>query len=131
MQPSQEKAVETLCANNTQYPPQAYRFVLRSLDFGSERFNKDRETPHLNAEELYLASCALALEEYGPLASVVLNSWNIWAPKDYSQLIYNMIDGGLLSKQTDDKPEDFYELPALDSLLEAPYTPNSNEGSPS
>ncbi len=121
MQYSFEDAVESLLERHPEYDIEAYLFMRQALDFASEHFGKTRQSPHLSAEELYLGACAYALEEYGPMARLVLSRWGLCTNRDFAVIVYNLIESGVFGKQKDDSPEQFDALQPLADLLDAPY----------
>ncbi len=121
MQYSFEDAVEAIIARHPEYNAEAYAFMRQALDVASEHFGKSRQSPHLSAEELYLGACAHALDEYGPLARLVLARWGIRHSKDVGAIVYNLIEAGIFGKQASDTREQFDHLQPLAELLDAPY----------
>ncbi len=121
MQYSFEDAVEAILAKHPEYAAEAYSFMRQALDVASEHFHKSQDSPHLTAEELYLGSCAYALDEYGPLAQLVLARWGISSCKDIGAIVYNLIEVGVFGKQAGDSREQFDHLQPLSDLLNTPY----------
>ncbi len=126
MQYSFEDAVESILVKHPEYKAEAYSFMRQALDAASEQFQKDKESPHLSAEELYLGATAHALEEYGPLARLVLSRWGIRHSKDIGAIVYNLIEVGVFGKQEGDSREQFNNLQNLGELLDAPYIADTN-----
>lgn len=118
-----EAAVERLVEQHPEWKSDAYFFLRSAMDVASERFAGGRPNKHLSAEELYMSCCACALDEYGPLALLVLESWGVRAASDVGALVYNLIGEGIFSAQPGDTKKQFDELPCLTDLLNAPYLP--------
>ncbi len=132
MQFSFEDAVDAILAKHPEYKAEAYSFVRQALDVASEHFHKSKEAPHLTAEELYLGACAHALEEYGPLAKLVLEDWGIHSSSDIGAIVYHLIEVGVFGKQEGDSREQFNRLQSLEELLNAPFElPEENENNES
>ncbi|MBR3925395.1 MAG: hypothetical protein IKJ58_01360 [Akkermansia sp.] len=121
MKQSFERAVEILTERYPEYTEEAYEFMRAGLDAAADKFCKDDKSPHLSANELYLGACAYALDEYGPLASRVLEFWGIKSASDFGNIVYNLIEVGIFGKQKGDSREQFDELPNLQEILNAPY----------
>ncbi len=121
MQFSFEDAVDAILAKHPEYSAEAYTFMRQALDVASEHFHKSKESPHLSAEELYLGACAHALEEYGPLARLVLDDWGIRESSDIGAIVYHLIEVGVFGKQEGDSREQFNGLQSLEELLNAPF----------
>lgn len=86
------------------YDPQSYSFVMASLDFTSKRLNR---TGHVSGEELVEGIRGYALEQFGPMARSVLEHWGIKTTNDFGEIVFNMIDAGILGKTEQDSKEEF------------------------
>lgn len=106
---------------DSSYAPDAYAFMRQAMDYSVEQFHKGGEQPHLSAEELYMGFCAYALQEYGPMASTVLEHWGVTSSADVGSIVYNLIDAGVFGRQDGDSQEQFNELTPLEALLDLPY----------
>ena len=122
MHASFEDAVEELCRKHPEYAQDAYYFLRSAIDFAAEQLDGKNNHPNLSAKDLYVGACAYALEEYGPLARKVLESWNICSAQDFGKVVYNLIEAGIFGKQKDDSPADFDHLESLAALLNAPFS---------
>lgn len=116
-----EEIIGDIVSRHEDYAPDAYDFLRQALDHSAQRFKQDRKTAHLSAEELYLGVCSLALEEYGPMAKSVLEYWGILASVDVGEIVFRLIEVGVFGKQEGDTINQFYHLPALSTILDAPY----------
>ncbi|MCA9215358.1 MAG: hypothetical protein KDB27_19970, partial [Planctomycetales bacterium] len=65
---------------------------------------------HLTGQQLCEASRRYAIEQFGLLAKVVLNSWGIQSTGDLGEIVYNMIDAELMKKSSGDRREDFDDV---------------------
>jgi uncharacterized repeat protein (TIGR04138 family) len=96
------------------FHPRAFLFVLAALEHIQQRLPERR---HVSGGELAIACRELALEQYGLLARTVLAHWGICATGDFGEIVYALIDAGLLVRQPEDKLEDFegvYEFSVLE-----------------
>ena len=64
-----------------------------------------------------------ALEQYGPLAKTVFNSWGITRCTDFGDLVFNLIDYNVFSKTDSDRREDFGEIYDFDEAFVKPFSP--------
>ncbi len=117
-----ELAVQSILARHPEYQAEAYALVCQAIGVASEQLRRDKGNAHLSAEELYMAFVAYALGEYGPLASFMLSHWGIHHSKDVGAIVYNLIEAGVLSRQKEDRQEQFDNLQDLHQLLEEPFT---------
>lgn len=116
-----DEIIGDIVSRHEDYAPDAYDFLRQALDHSAQRFKQDRKTAHLSAEELYLGVCSLALEEYGPMAKSVLEYWGILSSVDVGEIVFRLIEVGVFGKQEGDTINQFYHLPALSTILDAPY----------
>jgi uncharacterized repeat protein (TIGR04138 family) len=99
-----EAALAALRKRDGKYNERAYVFVLAALEFAQTRLPARR---HLNGVELAWACRDFALEQFGMLASAVLTHWGIQTTEDFGQIVFMLIDVGLLARQPTDKLQDF------------------------
>lgn len=88
----------------------AYYFVLDALDFTMSRLGKDRKTGeerHVGGRELLIGIQEVAAEHFGPMAAVVFKRWGIHTTEDFGEIVFNLIDAGLLSRRPEDSRFDF------------------------
>jgi uncharacterized repeat protein (TIGR04138 family) len=69
-----------------------------------------RTERHLTGQELCHAIREYALQQYGMMAKVVLNSWGVHSTSDIGNIVYNLIDIGLMRKSNEDRREDFDDV---------------------
>jgi len=86
------------------YDPESYSFVMASLDFTSKKL---RRRGHVSGQELLEGIREYAIEQFGPMARPVLEHWGIKSTGDFGEIVFNMIDVGLLGKTDQDSKQDF------------------------
>jgi uncharacterized repeat protein (TIGR04138 family) len=64
-----------------------------------------------------------ALKEYGPLTLTVLNHWGIRRCEDFGELVFIMVEKGLLGKTDEDRKEDFSGGYDFESAFRKPFLP--------
>jgi len=99
-----EGALAEIRRRDGKYNERAYVFVLAALEFAQTRLPARR---HLSGVELAWACRDFALEQFGMLASAVMTHWGIQSTDDFGQIVFVLIDVGLLARQPDDRLEDF------------------------
>jgi uncharacterized repeat protein (TIGR04138 family) len=112
------------------YKPEAYEFIRMALAFAHDVMQcdsiskenlveltrdvtSDDEIPaeaHLTGQELCEAIRRLALLQFGFMTKTVLNSWGIHETLDFGELVYNMIEAGLMKKSKTDSKSDFADV---------------------
>lgn len=89
------------------YDAAAYAFVLAALEEVVEGLPQRR---HVSGGELVDGCRDLALRLYGPLARTVLEHWNVRATSDFGEIVFNLLEVGVLSKDDEDDRGDFDDL---------------------
>lgn len=105
------------------YKLEAYEFVRDALSFAQDELGLGRsDCPdeaaeeaelverHLTGQQLCEASRRYALEQYGLMAKIVLNSWGICSTSDLGEIVYNLIRVDLMRKSRTDRREDFNDV---------------------
>ena len=92
------------------YPPQAFEFLHLGLEYTTRKaFGDDpgREPRHVSGQELCEGLRELAVQRWGLLAKVVLRQWNIRRTRDFGEMVYFLIELGMMGRQDSDCVEDF------------------------
>jgi len=97
-------ALKSIVRADRRYDLEAYLLVQNALSFLLSRMEERR---HVSAGELLEAIRQYAGREYGPLGREVLEHWGVRRPEDFGEIVFNMIDRGLLRKTDEDRKEDF------------------------
>jgi uncharacterized repeat protein (TIGR04138 family) len=113
-----EAAFERIRARDGRYHERAYLFVLAALEFAQGRLEQRR---HLSGAELAWACRDFALEQFGLLAPTVLAYWGIHRTEDFGQIVFLLIDAGLLAGQPTDKIADFDRVYDFAEVFRAGY----------
>jgi uncharacterized repeat protein (TIGR04138 family) len=99
-----EAALAEIRRRDGKYHERAYVFVLAALEFAQTKLPARR---HLTGVELTWACRDFALEQFGMLANSVLTHWGIHTTEDFGQIVFMLIEVGLLASQPTDRLEDF------------------------
>src|SRR4051794_20382523 len=89
------------------FDERAYLFVLSALEFCQQRLPERR---HITGRELSLACRDLALDRFGVMARLVLDSWGVKATADIGDVVFALVDLGLLMSQPTDTREEFADV---------------------
>lgn len=104
------------------YPPAAFTFVQEGLRYTVERLREhdaDEDERHVSGQELCIGLRDYAVNQYGPLARTVLNTWNIQRTEDFGRIVFAMVEAKLLRKTEEDNPEDFEAVYDFDEAFAA------------
>ncbi len=91
-------------AHDARYHARAYLFVLASVEFLQGRLPYRR---HVTGGELAWACRDFALQQYGLLARPVLGWWGLRKTEDFGNIVFTLVEVGLLMTQPGDRVEDF------------------------
>jgi len=131
---SEEKfSLDQLVSQDPRYPVEAYVFVREALAFASDSMElgvapdleeDDPPSPperHLTGQELCEAIRQFAINQYGYMAKVVLQRWGITATGNFGDIVYNMIDMGVMKKSPQDRRSHFDNVYDFDNVFESNF----------
>jgi uncharacterized repeat protein (TIGR04138 family) len=107
-----------LRARNPRYQEAAYVFVLAALNYVLERLPEPR---HITGREMAGGVRDLAIERFGPMARTVLEHWGIQQTADVGEIVFALVESGVLIKQDEDSPDDFVDVFEFDDAFGSPY----------
>ena len=102
---SKVSALLKILDKDKRYDPEAYSFIMASLDYTMKKLKRKG---HVTGEELSIGAKDYCLEQFGPMARVVLEKWGIKSTNDFGEIVFNLINSGLLGKTDEDRKEDFH-----------------------
>lgn len=116
--PTLQETLGQLQRRNPRYAVEAYLFVLGGL----HRRLTELEAPrHISGSELAGAVRDLALDRFGLLARVVLEHWGVHSTEDIGEIVFLLVDHGVLTKQDSDRREDFADVFSFEEVFELDY----------
>lgn len=113
-----DEILDQLQERNPRFHARAYFFVLASLQSVIQALDEPR---HISGRELTQGARALALARYGPMARSVLGHWGIHTTEDVGEVVFALVDQGILVKQEGDSPEDFADVFDFEEAFELSY----------
>ena len=96
----------------------AFLFVLASLEFLQSRLPERR---HVDGRELAHAVRELALERFGVLSRLVLDHWGVRSTAHVGDIVFALVETGLLMSQSGDSRQDFEDVFDFDDAFEGSY----------
>ncbi|MHC5062992.1 MAG: Minf_1886 family protein [Planctomycetota bacterium] len=90
----------------------AYEFVLDALDRTMVELGRDNQvgdSRHVGGKELLSGIREMAAGQFGPMASLVFRRWGIRGTSDFGEIVFNLVDAGLLSRRAEDSRFDFVD----------------------
>jgi uncharacterized repeat protein (TIGR04138 family) len=117
--------IDVICTRDPRYLPDAYFFIREALDFTVRMHKKPTQgvMRHVSAAELLEGIRVYALQEYGPMALTVLQSWGLTRTEDIGEVVFNLVESGKLGKTESDRKEDFANGYDFTSTFLLPFQP--------
>lgn len=118
---------EQVLSRDKRFELAAYFFIYEALAFTQKALGRDAEKleaaeRHVSGQELLDGVRAYAQEQFGPLAPTVFHSWGIRQSSDFGELVFNLVESGLLGKTDSDRREDFSGGFDLGTAFDGPIT---------
>src|ERR1051325_7891383 len=107
---SSDEILEKILQKDLRYQRDAYLFLKEALDHTQKLVGKGgdaarplpeplRDKPqHVTGQQLLEGIRVCALEQFGPMAQTVLNEWGVERGEDFGEIVFNMVEAGLLAK---------------------------------
>ena len=123
-----------LVQRDARYSYEAYEFLFHALHHTQKLLGREPPEPaegtsldqvdkrhHVSGQELVHGVRDLALREFGLMARTVFRQWGIQRTDDFGEMVFNLVEAGLMSKTDEDTRADFHDVFDLDRALEADY----------
>jgi uncharacterized repeat protein (TIGR04138 family) len=122
-----EEALDLIQERDPRYHREAYLFVREALDHTQKSIGKDTRgrIRHVSGQELLEGIRDYALHQFGPMAVTVFEEWGIRQSEDFGELVFNMVDIGLLAKTDEDSRADFEGGFDFREALQNPFLPRA------
>ncbi len=118
MSSEKTESILRICRRDGRYAPQAYYFVFDALDYTIQRMHKMR---HVTGRELLEGVRLYATENFGFLARSVLEEWGVCSTEDLGNIVFNLVEGELLSRTETDTRADFVDVFDFDDAFDQSF----------
>jgi uncharacterized repeat protein (TIGR04138 family) len=122
---SAEELLNAIFQRDRRYSRDAYVFVSEAL---GHAVRKSGRRGHVSGRELCEGLREHALEQFGRLARVVLENWGVRSSEDIGNMVFNMVEVGLLRKTDEDRREDFIGVLDFDEAFDRGFEMHLNSG---
>ncbi|NBP24192.1 MAG: hypothetical protein EBU81_06500 [Proteobacteria bacterium] len=125
--PRPKDPIAALVAADDRYHRDAYAFLKEALEYTQRTLKRPvgEKTRHITGQELLEGIREYALKEYGPMALTVLSEWGIHRSEDFGEIVFNMVEHGILSKTENDSRKDFQDGYDFEKAFRSPFRPSS------
>lgn len=96
--------IDQICEADPRYKSDAYEFLMEALAFTQKKFKRSK---HVSGQELLEGIKDLLIQKFGPLTLLVLNHWGISRTEDFGNIVFNLVDNKILSKDSEDNIDSF------------------------
>lgn len=110
--------VTEIAEKDGRYSVECFLFVFEALTYAQAKFRKKR---HVTGVELLEAIKDLALERYGPMSMTVFDHWGVKSTDDFGEIVFLLVEQGLLGKTSSDSREDFHEVYSFEDVFIKDY----------
>jgi len=121
------EVVDLIKSEDTRYAKNAYYFVRQALDHTLRNRGEDGESRqdenHVSGEELLSGIREYALNQFGPMTFLLLENWNIRSCADFGEIVFNLVEYGVLGKTEHDSREDFRNGYDFKEAFVTPFLP--------
>lgn len=121
------EVVELIRKESPRFAKGAYIFVRQGLDHTIRKLDElepERRTRHVRGPELLEGFREFALDRYGPMAHTLMTEWGITECIHFGEIVFQLVDYGVLGKTDDDSLEDFRDGYSFDEAFLEPFRPS-------
>jgi uncharacterized repeat protein (TIGR04138 family) len=121
-----------VAARDPRFAYEAYDFIFKGLDHAETMLGRgqaaksaeegNRPVQHVKSHELLEGIRALALQEFGLMASVVFRMWGVRTTEDFGRIVFNLVEAGLITKTDEETLADFRDVFDFEEGLVRGYT---------
>lgn len=102
-----QEVLDRILESDGRYPRRAYLFVMEAVSYTVEKLTVRR---HITGKELSLGIRDFAIERFGIAAKLVFEEWNVTKTRHFGDIVFNLVNEGLLRKTEEDAIKDFDEV---------------------
>jgi uncharacterized repeat protein (TIGR04138 family) len=114
-----EEKLRLLTKQDQRYHLNAYRFIYEALEHSLSHMGKRR---HITGKELLDAVRKLGIDKFGFLAKTVFENWGVKKTRDFGEIVFNLVNSGLMGKTPEDSVEDFDGIFDFEEVFEKNFS---------
>jgi uncharacterized repeat protein (TIGR04138 family) len=117
--------LEAVVQRDPRYAYEAYVFLFEALKHTYQMLDRVPPPPnpspdeedHVTVPELLAGIRDLALREFGLMARTVFHAWGLHTTADFGELVFNLVEAGLMMQTSEDDRKEFIDVFDLDEAL--------------
>jgi uncharacterized repeat protein (TIGR04138 family) len=119
--------VKEIYEKDSRYGKGAYYFIREALDHTLKNIEKEKSKSkgHVSGMQLLDGIRDYALDRFGPMTLTLMDHWNIKKCRDFGNIVFNLVDFGILGRTENDSLEDFEGGYSFDEAFELPFMPKN------
>ena len=128
-----EETVRQAVHHDPRYEFDAYLFLREALDYTLRSNRKNRPSGHarhVRGPELLAGFREYALEQFGPMAMVVLETWGVRSCEDVGEMVFTLVDAGAFGTTPQDSKDDFKGGYDFREAFVKPFQPRGPQSPP-
>ena len=117
--------IKEIHSKDDRYGKGAYYFIREALDHTLKSLEKNsmKNKGHVSGEELLEGIRLYAIERFGPMSMTLLNHWNVRSCKDFGEIVFMLVEHGILGRTENDSISDFENGYEFTDAFEVPFMP--------
>jgi uncharacterized repeat protein (TIGR04138 family) len=122
-----DEALDQILAKDERFHRDAYLFMREALDFTQKLVGRENQgkVRHVTGQELLDGLRQYALQQFGPMTATVFEEWGIRTCLNFGEIVFNMVEIGLLAKTEKDTRDDFQNGYDFTDAFRKPFWPAS------
>ena len=99
--------VEEIAERDARYRKEAFFFIFEALAHTVKTLELSAGQRHVSGRQLLSGISEMALDQFGPMVKTVFEHWGVRKTKDFGEIVFLMVNSGLMGKTEEDSVEDF------------------------
>jgi uncharacterized repeat protein (TIGR04138 family) len=122
-----DEALDQILATDSRFHRDAYLFMREALDFTQKLVGRENsgKVRHVTGHELLAGLRQYSLQQFGPMTATVFEEWGIRNCQNFGEIVFNMVEIGLLAKTEKDTRDDFQNGYDFTEAFRKPFWPES------
>jgi uncharacterized repeat protein (TIGR04138 family) len=122
-----DEALDQILAKDERFHRDAYLFMREALDFTQKLVGRENQgkVRHVSGQELLDGLRQYALQQFGPMTTTVFEEWGIRTCLNFGEIVFNMVEIGLLAKTDKDTRDDFQNGYDFTDAFRKPFWPEN------
>ena len=125
-----DEVLDQIVEKDKRFHRDAYVFVTQAVEFTQKAISKANKgrIRHISGQELLAGIKTYALDRYGPMAITLFDEWGVKRCEDFGEIVFNIVDHGLLKKTEADSRADFQDGYDFYEAFRKPFLPKNRQG---